>query len=280
MAILIVLGTVGLMLLDVWAWRSRGDARSLARHERAVTVLRRMADRPLRAPDADEGATGHVRVVDDNPDPAFRPSTFWARRPEPRGASVRHPIASLAAASTTGSATRARRSPARRRAALLEAAVGTGIVAVVMFAALDRGATPTPGADRTGVRRRPAPSSSPILGSPVASATTTVPVPSTQPIIASPLIADVHGSAYTVQGRYAVSVSATGSCWLRVRQGESGPVVYEGTLQHGDTRRFESSAPLWIRLGNASAAAVELNGARIELPTASSTPFNVSFRLG
>src|SRR5437660_944319 len=120
MALLIVLGAVGLMLLAVWAWRSGGDARSLARHERAVTVLR----------------------------------------------------------------------------------------------------------------------------SPLASATT-VPVASTQPVMASPLVADAHGSAYTVQGRYAVTVSATGSCWLRVRQGESGPVVYEGTLQHGDTRRFESSAPLW-----------------------------------
>ena len=279
MAILIVLGTVGLMLLDVWAWRSRGDARSLARHERAVTVLRGMADRPLRAPDAGEGATGHVRVVDANPKHAFRPSTFWAIRPEPQRASVPHPIASLAAASTTGSATRARRSPARRRAALVEAVVGTGVVAVIMFAALDRGTTPRAGAGRTEIRRRPAPSSRPVLGSPLASATT-VPVASTQPVMASPLVADAHGSAYTVQGRYAVTVSATGSCWLRVRQGESGPVVYEGTLQHGDTRRFESSAPLWIRLGNASAAAVELNGARIELPTASSTPFNVNFRLG
>ena len=113
----------------------------------------------------------------------------------------------------------------------------------------------------------------------------TVPVSGTQPVIASPvvatpLIADAHGAAYTVQGHYAVTVSATGSCWLTVRQGESGPVLYEGTLQHGDTRRFESGAPLWIRLGNAGAAAVELNGARVELPTASSTPFNVSFTLG
>src|SRR5712692_3785836 len=96
MALLIVLGAVGLMLLAVWAWRSGGDARSLARHERAVTVLRGMADRPLRAPDAGEGATGHVRVVDANPKHAFRPSTFWAIRPEPQRASVPHPIASLA----------------------------------------------------------------------------------------------------------------------------------------------------------------------------------------
>jgi hypothetical protein len=279
MALLIVLGAVGLMLLAVWAWRSRGDARSLARHERAVTVLRGMADRPLRAPDVGEGGTGHVRVVDANPDHAFRPSTFWAGRPEPHGASVAHPIASLAAASTTGSAAPARRSPARRRAALVEAAVGTGIVAVIVLAALDRGATPTPGAGRPEIRRRPAPSSRPAPGPPAASATT-VPVPGTQPVIASPLIADAHGAAYTVQGRYAVTVSATGSCWLRVRQGERGPVLYEGTLQHGDTRRFESGAPLWIRLGNAGTAAVELNGARVELPTASSTPFNVSFRLG
>jgi len=279
MALLIVLGAVGLMLLAVWAWRLRADARSLARHERGVTVLRGIADRLPRAPDDGEGATGHVRIVDANPNHAFRPSTFWAIRPEPQRASVPHPIASLAAASTTGSATRARRSPARRRAALVEAVVGTGVVAVIMFAALDRGTTPRAGAGRTEIRRRPAPSSSPVLGSPLASATT-VPVPSTPPVMASPLIADAHGSAYTVQGRYAVTVSATGSCWLRVRQGERGPVLYEGTLQHGDTRRFESGAPLWIRLGNASAAAVELNGARVGLPTASSTPFNVSFRLG
>src|SRR5439155_727038 len=120
MALLIVLGAVGLMLLAVWGWRSRGDARSLARHERAVTVLRGMADRTVRAPDVGEGGTGHVRVVDANPDNAFRPSTFWAGRPEPQGASVAHSITPLAAASTTGSATPARRSPARRRAPLRE----------------------------------------------------------------------------------------------------------------------------------------------------------------
>src|SRR5947208_9068924 len=102
MALLIVLGAVGLMLLAVWGWRSRGDARSLARHERAVTVLRGMADRTLRAPDVGEGGTGHVRVVDANPDKAFGPWTFWGGRPEPHGASVADWIRSRPRGSATG----------------------------------------------------------------------------------------------------------------------------------------------------------------------------------
>jgi hypothetical protein len=41
-----------------------------------------------------------------------------------------------------------------------------------------------------------------------------------------------------------------GNCWLMVRVGStSGPIVYQRTLQQGQTVRFGLRRPLWIRIG-------------------------------
>jgi cytoskeleton protein RodZ len=64
-------------------------------------------------------------------------------------------------------------------------------------------------------------------------------------------------------GTLSVTVRASGTTWLRVTIG--GRRVFEGTLRAGDARTW-SGANVTIRLGNAPAAAVEVNGRRIATP--------------
>jgi len=60
--------------------------------------------------------------------------------------------------------------------------------------------------------------------------------------------------------------AARGSCWLSVRVGsESGTVVYERTLEAGETARF-AGARLWIRFGAPWNLDATLNGKRVQLP--------------
>jgi len=60
--------------------------------------------------------------------------------------------------------------------------------------------------------------------------------------------------------------AARGSCWLSVRVGsESGTVVYERTLEAGETARF-AGARLWIRFGAPWNLDATLNGRHVRLP--------------
>ena len=62
-------------------------------------------------------------------------------------------------------------------------------------------------------------------------------------------------------------MAARGSCWLSVRLGsETGRLVYERTLEQGQTVRF-AGPRLWIRLGAPWNLDATLNGKRTQLPT-------------
>jgi hypothetical protein len=84
------------------------------------------------------------------------------------------------------------------------------------------------------------------------------PVPAPQSVSAPPV-----SPAPEHPGTLAVTVRASGTTWLRVTIG--GRRVFEGTLRAGDARTW-SGANVTIRLGNAPAAAVEVNGRRIATP--------------
>jgi cytoskeletal protein RodZ len=63
-----------------------------------------------------------------------------------------------------------------------------------------------------------------------------------------------------------------GDCWLRVRAGSaSGELLYEGTLQQGQTQRFAKWKRLWIQLGAPVYLQAKLNGHRVkDFPTSPS----------
>jgi hypothetical protein len=59
-----------------------------------------------------------------------------------------------------------------------------------------------------------------------------------------------------------------GDCWMQVRaRSASGELLYEGTLQQGQTQRFTKWKRLWIQLGAPVYLDARLNGKHAKLPT-------------
>jgi hypothetical protein len=59
-----------------------------------------------------------------------------------------------------------------------------------------------------------------------------------------------------------------GDCWVQVRVGgASGELLYEGTLQQGQTQRFTKWKKLWLQLGAPAYLKAKLNGHSADLPT-------------
>ena len=59
-----------------------------------------------------------------------------------------------------------------------------------------------------------------------------------------------------------------GDCWVQVRAGgPSGELLYEGTLQQGQTQRFVKWKKLWLQLGAPVYLKAKLNGHSAGLPT-------------
>jgi cytoskeleton protein RodZ len=63
-----------------------------------------------------------------------------------------------------------------------------------------------------------------------------------------------------------------GDCWLQVRAGSAtGELLYEGTLQQGQTQRFAKWKRLWIQLGAPAYLQAKLSGHRVKnFPTSPS----------
>ena len=56
-----------------------------------------------------------------------------------------------------------------------------------------------------------------------------------------------------------------GDCWLRVRsRSATGKLLYEGTLQPGQTQRFVDDKRIWLQLGAPAYLQGSVNGERIE----------------
>jgi cytoskeleton protein RodZ len=61
-----------------------------------------------------------------------------------------------------------------------------------------------------------------------------------------------------------VLAAASGDCWLQVRaRSANGELLYEGTLQQGQTQRFVKWRRLWIQLGAPAYLTARLNGHRV-----------------
>jgi hypothetical protein len=84
-------------------------------------------------------------------------------------------------------------------------------------------------------------------------------------------------SEYRLSGPATIVVSASGRCWVEIRQnGPSGPVLYQGNLVAGDTRGAPGST--WLRLGNPSNVTVRVNGVPISPPSlVAGEPYNLQF---
>jgi cytoskeleton protein RodZ len=92
----------------------------------------------------------------------------------------------------------------------------------------------------------------PIGEAPATTAETTPP-PTPPPAPASP---DIRLAKLVLS-------AARGDCWVQVRAGSArGRLIYEGTLQQGQTQRFARWSRLWLELGAPSNLNAQLNGRR------------------
>jgi hypothetical protein len=104
---------------------------------------------------------------------------------------------------------------------------------------------------------------------------TTAPPPST---MSTTPVSDNGSLAVYATGRpqFAVLMQATDApCWVQVRAGQGGPVLFEGTLQPGENHPIDASGPLWVRVGNLGHATVLLEGTPLVLPNKPSFPYNL-----
>ena len=64
-----------------------------------------------------------------------------------------------------------------------------------------------------------------------------------------------------------VLVAQEGDCWVQVRAGSArGRLIYEGTVQQGQTQRFVRWKRLWVELGAPSNLSARLNGRAVDFP--------------
>lgn len=58
--------------------------------------------------------------------------------------------------------------------------------------------------------------------------------------------------------------ATNGDCWLQVRsRSATGKLIFEGTLQDGQTQRFVDARRLWVQLGNPANLTAKLNGKHV-----------------
>jgi cytoskeleton protein RodZ len=64
-----------------------------------------------------------------------------------------------------------------------------------------------------------------------------------------------------------VLTAARGDCWMSVRANSaSGPLLYQGSLEQGQTQRFVKWRRVWIELGAPANLRVRLNGKAVRFP--------------
>ncbi len=103
--------------------------------------------------------------------------------------------------------------------------------------------------------------------------------PAQQIAAIEPVSSDARGARFAVSpSPFTLTMVAKGSCWVQVRQGDGGPVVFAATLQAGQTKTVDGTGNLWLRLGNPGNVALTIGGRQVSMSVAPGTPYNVVFQ--
>jgi cytoskeleton protein RodZ len=108
------------------------------------------------------------------------------------------------------------------------------------------------------------------------SSSTTPPLPTQPATTSAPAVTRATPVTPALRRRpaFALISAARGRCWLLVRAGSaSGNVVFAGTLEQGQARRFALHPSLWLRIG--APAAIDIRVAGRLVTTLPSGPGNV-----
>jgi cytoskeletal protein RodZ len=82
----------------------------------------------------------------------------------------------------------------------------------------------------------------------------------------SPTRSQVPVHAAVVSRSVVLSVTAVQNCWVEITR-TSGTVVYDGTIQAGNSMRWDEWHPVIIQVGNPGGIVLKLNGKRTTLNT-------------
>jgi hypothetical protein len=149
----------------------------------------------------------------------------------------------------------------RAAAATAGAGVAAAVLAVVLVLTLGGG-----GGASHASSHRPQASSAPPTAPPTTVGTLSL------------VTADATDATYAVHlPSYTLTVtSRPGPCWVQVRTGNAtGPVVYQGVIQVGQTETLPASGTMWVRVGFEANIWIYVNG--LELPGSSPTPTPYNF---
>jgi cytoskeletal protein RodZ len=103
------------------------------------------------------------------------------------------------------------------------------------------------------------PEQTPLVG-------TTTQDPTTTPAETTPTDTGSTGARKARPARLVLT-AVRGGCWMQVRAGGvNGKLVYEGTLEQGQTQRFVKWERLWLELGAPGNLSAKLNGRRVDFP--------------
>jgi hypothetical protein len=95
-----------------------------------------------------------------------------------------------------------------------------------------------------------------------------------------PATTQTGGATYSVgRPQFSLVLETSGSCWVQLRSGQSGPVVFEGTLAAGDSKTFPAQGPMLLRVGNAAALAVRVDGTTVTMPHDPGMVYNLLFQV-
>ena len=158
------------------------------------------------------------------------------------------------------------------------AAVAMTLVALIIFAGIglqnhNNKSTP-PAAIAAAATTPPAtsPSPSPIVSTPVVSAP-----PATAPASEAPQ--SLPDSAVAEAGVHVVLRITTTKCWVAATA-SNGQVLYQGVLNPGAVQTFDDPQRVSLRLGNAPATDITVNGVDLGAPETKNSVTSVSFGPG
>lgn len=159
------------------------------------------------------------------------------------------------------------------------AAIGTTLVAIIVFATIglvDHGKkAASASAPPTTPAVVPVSSQSPSH-SPSPSPTVTSPVSAPPPSIA---VQPTPSSVVAEAGVHVVLRITTAKCWVAATASD-GQVLYQGVLSPGAVQTFDDAQRVSLRLGNAPATDITVNGVDLGAPATKNSVTSVSFGPG
>jgi cytoskeleton protein RodZ len=159
------------------------------------------------------------------------------------------------------------------------AAVGTTLVAIIVFATIGllNHAKKTP-----AVAAPPAPVAAAVTSAPPSHSPSPSPVVVPSPPASPPASIATEPTPSSVVAEAGVHVVlriTTAKCWVAATASD-GQVLYQGVLAPGATQTFDDAQRVTLRLGNAPATDITVNGVDLGAPATKNSVTSVSFGPG